>query len=151
MPSDRLVFAPIVQQKPFISGRRWVDKSHTHRHRLAEIGSSKVNANPQMLDADRSLSGLWTKGIIMKKRIASKIAGCVSVFFLSCGLMATSIVVPPSASASTSYCGHGTDGYVMFHSFAGHVTSSPFFYTHNIHGWSQWDYNGHWDTTSCSS
>jgi hypothetical protein len=56
------------------------------------------------------------------------------------------------ASASTSYCGHGTDGIMYYHTFQNHFYGAgP--YMHYIAGWSPFadGYIDHYDGIYCTN
>lgn len=55
-----------------------------------------------------------------------------------------------SAEASTSYCGHGTDGFLYYHTFQYHFSGAgP--YMHMIQGWSRDNGVDHYDGNYCTN
>ena len=80
--------------------------------------------------------------------------------FLRSALLATvlpltvpiALLVSSPANASTSYCGHGTDGVIYYHSFQYHFYGAgP--YMHYVAGWSPFSdgYIDHYDGVYCTS
>ncbi len=67
------------------------------------------------------------------------------------------ISLPSTSQASTSYCGHGTDGWWYNHDFLAHTQYFNPVVTHNVGGWSPLAqgsggrYYDHYDSVGCYS